>query len=70
MTKIYFLFLCFITFAHAQDDKKDTIELHETILYDKSKFRLKRVGPETKSKSICLQFSTIKDSVKWNKPIK
>ena len=69
MTKIYFFFLCFITFANAQDYKKDTIELHETILYDKSKFRLKRVGPETKSKSICLQFSTIKDSVKWNKPI-
>ena len=52
MTKIYFLFLCFITFAHAQDDKKDTIELHETILYDKSKFRLKRVGSDTKTKTV------------------
>ncbi|QLL56808.1 MULTISPECIES: hypothetical protein [Empedobacter] len=54
MTKIYFLFLCFITFANAQDYKKDTIELHETILYDKSKFRLKRVGSDTKTKSILI----------------
>ena len=52
MTKIYVLILCFITFANAQDYKKDTIELHETILYDKSKFKLKRVGPDTKTKTV------------------
>ncbi len=69
MTKIYFLFLCFNTFAIAQETKKDTIELNETILYNKSKYKLKRIGPETKSKSICLQIPTIKDSVKWDKPI-
>ncbi len=68
MIKIYFFFLCFITFANAQDFRKDTIELNETILYDKSKFRLKRVGPESKSKSICMKFNTIKDSIEWKKP--
>ena len=68
MAKIYLLFLFILSFANAQDFKKDTIQLNETILYDKSKFKLKRVGPETKSKSICMQFGTVKDSIKWNKP--
>ncbi|MGV0922960.1 hypothetical protein [Empedobacter tilapiae] len=44
----------FIKFANTQDYKKDTIELSETILYDKSKFRLKRVGSDTKTKSILI----------------
>lgn len=68
MAKIYLLFLSILSFANAQDFKKDTIQLNETILYDKSKFKLKRVGPETKSKSICMEFGTVKDSIKWNKP--
>jgi hypothetical protein len=52
MTKIYLLILCFVSIANAQDFKKDTIELNETVLYDKSKFRLKRVGHDTKTKAV------------------
>ena len=50
MAKIYFLFT--LSFANAQDFKKDTIQLNETILYDKSKFKLKRVGSDTKTKAV------------------
>lgn len=52
MAKIYLLFLFILSFANAQDFKKDTIQLNETILYDKSKFKLKRVGSDTKTKAV------------------
>lgn len=54
MTRIYFLILCFVSFANAQQIKNDTIELNETILYDKSKFKLKRLGADTRTKSILI----------------
>ncbi|MBF0597559.1 hypothetical protein [Faecalibacter rhinopitheci] len=52
--KIYTLFiLTFFTFiAHAQQLDQDTINLNETVLFDKTKFKLKRVGPDTKSKTV------------------
>jgi len=68
MKQIYFLFFfLFLSFCFSQKSKKDTIQLDETILYDKRKFKLKRIGPETTSKLVCLQFPTVQDSVKWNK---
>lgn len=54
MTKIYFFILCFAAFANAQQIKNDTIELNETMLYDKSKFKLKRLGSDTRTKSILI----------------
>ena len=44
--------MCFVSFTNAQKIKNDTIQLNETILYDKSKFRLKRVGSDTKTKTV------------------
>ncbi|WP_334124140.1 hypothetical protein [Empedobacter brevis] len=41
-------------FVNAQDIKQDTIELNETVLYDKSKFRVKRLGADTKTKTILI----------------
>ena len=52
MIKIYFLILCFVSIVNAQDFKKDTIELKDTILYDKSTFRLKRLGSDTRTKTV------------------
>ena len=52
MRKIYFIFLCLLSFVYAQNLDHDTIDLKETVLFDKAKFKLKRVGPDTKTKTI------------------
>lgn len=58
MKQLYFLFFVFFfSFSFAQELKKDTIQLQETILYDKRKFKLKRVGHDTKTKSILIGLS-------------
>lgn len=55
MKHVYAIILFLLVgLCNAQDLKKDTIELNETIFYDKSKFKLKRVGHDTKTKSILI----------------
>jgi len=54
--KLLILHVLIVSFSLAQDLKKDTIQLEETILYDKSKFKLRRIGPETTSKFVCFPF--------------
>lgn len=53
MKNLYMIFfLWFTSMGYAQLLPKDTIDLKETVLYDKSKFKLKRFGPDSKSKTI------------------
>ena len=52
MKKIYFFVLGLLSFVYAQNIERDTIDLKESIVYNKAKYKLKRFGPDTKSQKV------------------
>lgn len=67
MTKIYLLLFCFISIVNAQSIVHDTIDLKESIVYNKQKYKLKKFGPDAKSKTVLIglkaDFNFKKDSL-------